>query len=185
MKPPIKDKRDMYDRLARGELGNHIPQWMSLAEWRASGYVDPVGIRTMNSGAMQGGGPFLPHVPHDSVVEVVKHVQKAGYSVNISPMFPDKQIVCCGEVCRTTEGVSLYWSPLRIPYRDALKMGGKQTYRVHALEILLHYLYPCSYDELMELLDEYPDHAVEFTTYDRCVGVMPHRNTIIWEVRAY
>ena len=40
------------------------------------------------------------------------------------------------------------------------------------------------YEWLMQLLDTY-DSVVEFSAYDRAVGILPIRNTIIWEVRNY
>lgn len=42
-----------------------------------------------------------------------------------------------------------------------------------------------SYEDLMELLDEYPDSTIEFAVYEVNLGVIPHRNTIIFEVRNY
>lgn len=41
-----------------------------------------------------------------------------------------------------------------------------------------------SFDNLERLLHDYPDHAIEFSTFRRPVGVL-NENTIFWEVRYY
>lgn len=47
------------------------------------------------------------------------------------------------------------------------------------------YLDASSRDDLEILLEQYPDAAIEFTTFSINVGVLPHRNTIFWETRNY
>lgn len=51
--------------------------------------------------------------------------------------------------------------------------------------ILKEYLLPSDYDDLISLLDLYENHIIEFSIFDGCVGIIPYRTMIIWEVRAY
>ncbi len=51
--------------------------------------------------------------------------------------------------------------------------------------VLEQYLNPSDYDCIMELLDIYQDHIIEFSIFEKFVGNISHRNTIIWEVRNY
>jgi hypothetical protein len=44
---------------------------------------------------------------------------------------------------------------------------------------------PSSRDDLDALFDLYPDAAVEFACFPHNLGIFPHRNTVIWEVRNY
>lgn len=179
VRPPITTKDEMYRLLAAGQLGNHIPQWFSLAEWRASGHTGEVGIR-----AMVPGGQFHDHIPADHVLEICNYLTKTGQRFNISPMFRDADILMCAEVCQAPL-LSAFWSPARIHYREALRVAGKMIYGVVANRILRHFLNENSYDDLMGLLEAYPGHAIELTCYNHCCGVLPHRNAIIWEVRQY
>ncbi len=42
-----------------------------------------------------------------------------------------------------------------------------------------------SYEDFQILLDQYPEHVIEFGCYGINCGDCPGRNTIIWEVRRY
>jgi len=44
---------------------------------------------------------------------------------------------------------------------------------------------PSSHDDWNELLERYPGHVLEVSIYDRCLGDLPNRNSLVWEVRKY
>jgi hypothetical protein len=44
---------------------------------------------------------------------------------------------------------------------------------------------PSSYDDWLMLIDRYPGHVLEVSIYDRCLGDVPGRNALVWEVRRY
>lgn len=68
--------------------------------------------------------------------------------------------------------------------REAMKHAKRAT-GLRAQMILKELLWPSSYDDLMDLIDLFPEHVIEFGAHTRAVGVLPHRNTVVWEVRAY
>ena len=51
--------------------------------------------------------------------------------------------------------------------------------------LLQRYLLPVDFDELVSLLDDYPDSVIEFSNFNQRCGIIPHRNMIVWEVRNY
>jgi len=53
-----------------------------------------------------------------------------------------------------------------------------------SLTLLRYYMDSTSLDTLMDLLHSYSDHVIEFTIFDRAVGVLD-LPTIFWEVRMY
>ena len=40
-------------------------------------------------------------------------------------------------------------------------------------------------EDILELMDVYPGHVLEFTTYAVTLGCVPGSNTIFWELRGY
>jgi hypothetical protein len=50
---------------------------------------------------------------------------------------------------------------------------------------LRRYLDSSSYDDLMDLVETFPEHVIEFGAYETNLGNIPGRNTVIWEVRKY
>ena len=68
--------------------------------------------------------------------------------------------------------------------RDCLK-NGIQLNGLNVKMLLLKYIYPNSFNDIMELIDIYPEHVIEFSTYEMPLGDCINRNTVIWEVRQY
>lgn len=63
--------------------------------------------------------------------------------------------------------------------------NANSTTGLKAKLILQENLSPKSYDDIQELLEIYKDHIIEFENYKINLGNIPHRNTLIWEVRKY
>lgn len=168
----ITDKSSMYQLLRAGKLGNHVQSWTSIDEWRASGYKGEVGIRDTVP-----GGTFIPYVAPADVPA------KAFPGCILNAMQRDEHIILQGEVTEQPE-LYLQCSRVRLPMRQALRTS-EHHYGAVARLMLRSCMDPDSYEELMWLLDEYPQHSIEFSVYNVCVGIVPHRNTIIWEVRKY
>lgn len=167
----VSNKKQMYELLRKGAFGNTARTWSSYVELLASGYSGLLGIR-----AMEPGGQFLAHVPLSQVAD--------GPYI-YSEMQSDEHIVLQGEVYRSTTGLYLYCSVVKKHMRVALREAGRHYWLTAAYAQLQAAMWPSDYDWLMELLTEYPDSVVEFSSYNRAVGLLPKRNTIIWEVRNY
>lgn len=166
----VNNKQEMYTLLRAGKFGNTARIWNSYIELVESGYTGLVGVRSLSV-----GGPFLPYL-------TVAEAPREGI---YSEMQLDEHILLQGEVYRSVEGLYLLASSLKTHMRPALREGGKHYWLLAAYAQLQTALWPSDYDNLMELLALYPDSVVEFSAYDKAVGIIPNRNTIIWEVRNY
>lgn len=183
----VTDKREMYRRLARGEFGNTNPQWFDLAEWER----DPDARRFSHWGVRHTSQAAFPHaalnVPAERVGELVAG-PFGGRDYNISPMIwcvgrvqwegdvydhPERGLICCGSVC-----------PKPGSWRTHMK-APKLWEGSGARALLKTVLNPNSLDDLLALVESFPNHVVELSALDVCFGTVPHRNAVVWEVRKY
>jgi hypothetical protein len=90
-----------------------------------------------------------------------------------------------GEGDGRSNWLSLYYSTLDTNMRPALKDGGRYAFRLEAKLIMQHFMDETSYEWVWYLMTKrFPGCVVEFTCYERCVGML-RRNTIVWECRHY
>jgi hypothetical protein len=165
-----------------GEFGNKGPNWDTMEEFLASGYAGLVHLRNRRA-----GGPTYYNVP---AAEVVRKWKETGAIDEpsqwyLAAMAPTDKTLFQGEVQQTPLGLSLYYSTVVKPMRDSLREGGQQVQGIISVSLLKHYLCHNSLDWLYVLLERYPDHVVEFSTYGVNWGTLPGFNTVIWEVRMY
>lgn len=132
-----------------------------------------------------------PWIGPRQVLGQVRQFERAGYSLDelyFSEMAPHEHNVLQGEVCwlaELTPGWSLFYSTERHkPMRETLPTS-TQVDGLRAKMILEHFMDPNSFHELQTLLHGFPNATVEFTTFAINWGVIPNRNTVIWEVRNY
>jgi hypothetical protein len=69
--------------------------------------------------------------------------------------------------------------------RQALAEAPERAHGLRADLLLRMAMTPSSYDDWLLLIERYPGHAIEVSVYDRCVGDIPGRNALVWEVRRY
>lgn len=101
----------------------------------------------------------------------------------VSEATPDHQLVIQGELTRLF-GLDLSFSREKnLSLREAMKV----PHRVSGLsaQILLQStLEPEDYDDLQVLLELYPDHVIEFSSFSVPLGNL-NRHMVVWEVRKY
>jgi len=97
---------------------------------------------------------------------------------------PDERLAIQGELVLRPEGLALFYSTAKTKMRIAMQQG-TQAFGLKATMLLRHYCTPPSYDDLMALLERYPDSAIEFSVYEMNLGDCRGRNTVVWEVRNY
>lgn len=183
-RPPVRNKHDMYRRLERGEFGNQNPGFRTLTAWRdwPQQATYPLwGIRSLRAGDAR----TVLNVPTAAVERLVSHLSPGTYQ--ISPMV-DQLRLLYGEAFLSPWhpcGLQVFGVLAGTPHagRDALMRHGRMWTGLAAKLVLDHFLWPADRDDLQTLLEDYPGHVVEFTAASRAVGVIPARNTIIWEVR--
>lgn len=183
MLEPITNKRQMYKALSSGKFGNTIQQYSPAEWWESNAGCEYAkwGVRTKTV-----GGPCRLHCPSHEVMPTVKSFSP--HECNVSVMLDCVgQVTWLGDIYRSEQGLvcSGHESPPRTHnWRDMMKhpnlwMG------LRASMLLKKHLNANSYDDLMLLIELYPDHVYELSALDVCYGMVPLRNSIIWEVRAY
>lgn len=183
-KHDVLTKSDYYKRWLQGEFGNRLRAWQSYADLLASDYTGRVGVRYK-----EPGSPYcryavqIADVPSVISAFVLDGADPAKFT--IGEMAPDDCITCQGELQQGLNSYDLFYSTLHgKQMRDALRLEPQWASGARVPRILRHFMDGSSYDDVMELIDSYPDHVIEFSCYDRPVGNC-RRNTLIWEVRYY
>jgi hypothetical protein len=184
-KPPsVKTKKEHYALFEKGFFGNKARTWESYDEIKKSGYKGAVSIRTRE----KLGWKTKYQIPLIKIPEVLKELKQKKISedqVIYNEYPPDDRLLFQGEIMRKEKGLYFYYTTIKKPMKKALLEQQKTITGIKALLMLKQNLTPSSYDDLMELLELFPDDIIEFSTYEICFGDLPFRNTIIWEVRGY
>ena len=180
----ISNKQQMYQLLAAGKLGNTIPQYFDVAAWFG---VAPA-IKWWGIRSLVPGGPCFLNVPFLSVPQIVtQHYAPGTYNIS---MMVDQVAVVTGwwEVWDSPYGTYIYGMeyPQRgTSWRELMPSLGKGFTGIAARQLLRRHLNANSFDDIEELLTLYPNHVIEFSTTENCLGTLQHRNHIVWEVRDY
>lgn len=188
---PIRTKMDMYRRLGGGEFGNTIPVFYSVEEWENNDCPN-YGLWGIRSVSAAGDPRMRLNVPAEEIPSLFRSWYPNGGG-NISCMI-DRWAVLRAEVFEQPWaepfGLSMFYVPPGqvdpdSPWRGSFRKYGRSVGGVLTQAILQNYLWPSDYEDLKVLLDRFPGHVIEFSACDRAVGLIPNRNTVIWEVRAY
>jgi hypothetical protein len=131
------------------------------------------------------GSPWVYNLLWYHVIPVIGSNKFCNPKIVSIVKVPKVKQIFQGELTRNQYGLYLYASEYPDVMRVALEKAGREYTNLAAKFMLEKYVDASSYDWLMELLEEYPDHVIEFTVFDNDVGIIPHRNTVIWEVRYY
>ena len=179
----VRNKSQIYELLRADKFGNHFP-WVSYEEWLHELHEDAE--YSLRFG-LQLNAPWEYHLSYHKALVAANYntygCAKSQISVVTMPI--GIQPVINAEVQWSEIGVELHYSTVQDVMRRSLARGGRTVAGIVSVEIMRHYCDPCSYDDIRALLSEYDGSVIEFTVFDRDVGVFPHRNTIIWEVRNY
>lgn len=178
----IRSKAEFFRLSRAGVLGNTIRQWADPAE-AAAARVPWYGIRAARGG---GGGSHWV-VMRKGLKHALAQWRRSGVPFIVDETAPDGDVTLQGEVSRGVGG----WtgtlgmrSGMRM--REAMAAGLLRPMRGLAVKVLLDtFVDPSSREDIDALLELYPDAVIEFACYTRDVGVIPGRNTVIWEVRDY
>ncbi|HEY3780911.1 MAG TPA: hypothetical protein VGL56_07505 [Fimbriimonadaceae bacterium] len=175
----------MYELYIRGRFGNSLAVWPDLDSYFTSPFSRNVVLRYKG----KAGGAWVAYeVQRKDVADMAKKWVNEGADpclITLNESAPDDKLMVQGEVMRSTNYLSLRYSFFRGPMRVALAKSQEHAEGLKALAILEHYVDPSSLDDLWDLLDVFDGAVVEFSTWSIDVGVVPHRNTVIWEVRHY
>jgi hypothetical protein len=180
---PVRTKQDFYRRWRGMEFGNRNHSFDTIDEVMKCKLPGPFAIRYK----IPGSKWMRYHIPKAELRAVADGFVAQGARrelLEFSDMQRDEYIVLQGEAQRDHRGLCLFVSQDKLPMRQAL-LSAKQYFSPRAERVLEWACDAASVDCIRDLLDQYPGHVVEFSAYSRKVGVIPNRNTLIWEVRAY
>ncbi|MBW3020365.1 hypothetical protein KY334_03635 [Candidatus Woesearchaeota archaeon] len=179
----IDTKAKNYELWNKGLLGNKLRTWDSYEDIIKSNYEGTVTVRNKNPNSK-----FCKYdVSIKDIPNLIKEWSKEGCDVKevtYNESAPDEFLLIQGEIMKSNEFYYFRYSTEKTNMRDALK-NAKDIEGLEVEMLLKKYMDSASYDDLMILLDTYPDHVVEFSVYSIDLGEVPNRNTIFWEVRKY
>lgn len=196
MNSPIVRKSQFVRLYKRGVFGNRSPTWDSVMDWFNDQfnswsnvpYLPDDGRKFHLRNRIAGGATYYDLSAYE-LVSTLSKVEGEVDNYYVSEMAPTEHTVIQGEVCLRINtgtdqrgGLCLTYTKVRKPMRDAL---AEQT--LHAVGLKANLLlreYVDEYEWLMELLNNYPDHVVEFSVYRIPFGTLNWK-TVIWEVRKY
>lgn len=186
--PPVLSKADFVRRYALGEFGNCSPTWQRVDDLLSLAKGHPWPERVPGLYHLRNrvpGGPTHYNLHWSAcVAKWIDQPDRAAWYA--SAMAPTDKTTLQGEVYRGETGLTLYYSTVAKPMRDALAQRAGQVSGIMASFLLRRHLCPNSYDWMTELLDRYDGHVVEFSAYSVPWGTLyPKFNTCFWEVRQY
>lgn len=189
----IRNKRLMYQLFEKGEFGNRPRTWGDLTDLLASDFRGEVGM--FQKDPRGGGGLVRYNVPVAAAAEHTAKWATKGVrptDIQYTEMAPHQHNLIQGEVmgpsrlpwsAETCDWSMSYNCAVGLTMRDARALPWRQSGK-YTRTLLRQLLDRPSFNNLEYLLDQYPEHAVEFSTFRVPVGVLGW-NTIFWEVRLY
>lgn len=189
----VLSKKQNYRLWRSGAFGNKLRAWCPVEEWRASGFEGRVVLRTLlgNGGKGLCQYQLLP----DEVEPVVASWLGKGVPIGaimVNESAPDGAMVLQGEYLNDVYVLDgeVRWgyflhSFVKAQMRDALNEKSEVAQGLVADLLLRRAMTPSSYDDWRLLLDRYPGHVFEVSVYGHCLGDVPGRNALVWEVRRY
>lgn len=190
---PILTKQQNFRLWQSGAFGNKLRAWRTIDEWWAGDYKGPVVLRTLLPSG--GGGPCVYNLNPNEVESVALIWSLDGIPrdwIMVNEYAPGHTTILQGEYLNdiyTLDGEArwgfFYYSRARAPMRKALVESSAYVDGLRADLMLCEAMTPGSYEDWQALLERYPRHVFEVSIYDGCIGDLPNRNTLVWEVRRY
>jgi len=186
----IYNKAECYAFYEKGFFGNRPLTWNSYEEILASGWKGGVCMRSKKSIERKH---VIYNIPLEKVPDEIKKWEDMGFpakTITFNQSMPDEHLLIQGEFMDWTiynGQSSILYTKVKKPMNLALAEQTLHAEGLAARLLLKTNLSPSSYEDLQAIIDEgkFERSVIEFSAYDICVGNIPGRNTIIWEVRDY
>lgn len=175
----INSKKLFYENYQLGKFGNKLRTWSSLEDLKKDNFTNKLVIRTSEV----GGGKCVYDVDLKDIDSVIKDWPNK-HLIKYNESAPDHLLLWQGELQISIDHINLFYSDLKMKMRKALERG-KHLEGLNAINMMKSTMTPNSYEDLLILLDRYDESVIELGVYSINLGNLPHRNTIIWEVRNY
>lgn len=182
MRLPVNSKEDFIVRYLHGEFGNRPKTWLDLESFK--GEATPNKLYHVRI-AIKGYPKTFYNVPYENVEKVWNEATNlvGKDKLYISEMGPEDKKVFQGEIVQSPT-LFLKYNLLAMPMREAFEREVFYATGLNAKLLIRRYFDINSYEWLEYLLENYPNHVVEFSTYAVCWGTLGW-NTVFWEVRNY
>lgn len=183
----ITSKYDYHNQRKTGCFGNELRHWPNIAALIADDTFN--GTVTVRSYRPDYRGLQYRLTKYEAQ-EMVRH-ERYPDDLYFNESAPDENLTIQGEFFHGVGSKggfvdrALQISFIRKPMRRALAECSQHYTGVASEAILRSYMNDNSWNDFQIIRDEFEDHAIEFSCYNICLGNIPHRNTVIWEVRAY
>ena len=186
MSAPVIHKHQNYKLWTSGAYGNRLQSWRTVEAYIRSGFRKPVVIRYLGR---SGGGWCRYNVKHEAVSTIISQLVDNGAELSrimINEAAPDQHVVLNGELWTGADRLdALLYSRVRAHMRPALVAEQRQARGLETRLLLRSLMTSSSYEDLQVLTEKYIDHAIELTVFSVCVGDIPGRNALVWEIRRY
>lgn len=180
--PPVLSKADFVRRYALGEFGNASPTWNTPDEFNL-GASFRCGRRFHLRNRVAGGATFYNMCRWEIFSKWIHQPNPGDWYA--SEMAPHHLGTLQGEVYMGNKGLELLFTFEQLPMRDALAKWRDTRWGLVASSMLQCYLCPNSWEWLNILINRYPEHVIEFSSFRKEWGTVPGYNTVFWEVRKY
>lgn len=175
----ILDKQEMYRRLNAGKLGQTLPAAETFEDARR--LLQMPGLFAVRT--KQAGGKCTFNLTADEAMEIINRIPANSW--NLSPMLDDTKRVCYGHLHDDHTGWNLHYSddekPCRLKIADGCKQ--KNITGIIARVYLQTIMDGAGWENLNRLIEEYPNHVIEFTVMASSLDAFGPSNVIFWEVR--
>lgn len=174
----IESKEQMADLLVRGCLGNTVRIFRTEHELLDSG-APLTSVRCL-------GRPNLPHESGFPALQAFplarSYETEFGCRTLVSEAPDDSRLLIQGELSMIENRFYFFHSFMKTSLRLALRKG-IELKGLPVFWMLKGYLNSASFDDIRELMELYPNHVIELSIYDYCLGTRKGRNYVVWEVR--
>lgn len=161
-----------------------------LAIWPLADFVDDGNLLAryvLRYLGAAGGAWCFYHLMAEQIPEAVMRIVSEGGDpslITVNRQAPPHLSTLNAEYLNEGRGW-LFYSIAPLPMREALRLHPRHADGLRARLILKHFLSPASYADLEPILECYPDHVIEVSAFSCCLGDLPGRNAVVWEVRQY
>lgn len=203
MTDAILSKKQNYRLWQSGAFGNKLRAWRYPDEWLASSvlrrsrgnYLEClVALRVLKD----AGGPCIYDLNPWEVARC-RGLSLADYrdeDIMVNEMAPGDQLCLQGEYWNglaphpTGMMCNGYFFGSRAKSSMRLALRGREPDQLHVYGLTANLMIreamtPSSYEDWQVLLDQYPGHVLEVSIFGRCLGDIPGRNALVWEIRRY
>lgn len=181
----VSNKAQNFMLWTTGAYGNRLRAWASFNDYVVDDFQGRVALRSRRGVA----GPCVYNLHGlQQAMKAYTGLIKAGVtpaSLMVNEMAPNKECLQ-GELWTGGDHPWYFLHSFhRAPMREALRYSSAVTQGLAARCLLKSMMTPSSFADLELLVEEFQDHVIELSVFDCCLGDIPGRNALVWEIRQY